>query len=63
MSAVEDDGPLFPVRGYVSMCPSLQRELNRLLRSGWAAKSLWLLEDFAGLSEEEYLKRKAADNE
>jgi hypothetical protein len=55
-----DDETLLNGGGYVTLCPSLQRELERLLHKGYAMNALWFLEDFAGLSEDEFLKRLGA---
>ena len=57
---MSDGESLFNTGRYVSLCPSLQRDLAYVLGKDWIGRAITLLEDCAGLSEEEYLKRVGA---
>ena len=57
---MSDEESLFNTGRYVSLCPSLQRDIFELAQAVYSDEAIVLLEKCAGLSEEEYLKRKAA---
>lgn len=61
--AMSDETSLFNTGRYVSLCPSLQRDLDELDKSWAYAEALNLLYEHAGLSEEEYLKLRTTGNE